>query len=128
MKSINPLDFPMLVIPPSCKLETNNFRGIVAIQFLISIKLSFKWTLALHTFLSHFAEISTSKLSTKYQHFMLLSPKCQHFMSTCYLQSEFGHLGPRAFSTKTNLTNHLQINTGEKQYKCSLCTMGQPGI
>ena len=45
MKPMNPLDFPMLVIPPSCKLETNNFRGIVAIQFLISIKLSFKWAL-----------------------------------------------------------------------------------
>ena len=42
MKPMNPLDFHMLVIPPSCKLETNNFRGIVAIQFLISIKLSFK--------------------------------------------------------------------------------------
>ena len=38
-----------------------------------------------------------------------------HFMSTCYLQSEFGHLGPRAFSTKTNLTKHLQINTGENR-------------
>ena len=45
MKPMNPLDFHMLVIPPSCKLETNNFRGIVAIQFLISIKLSFKWAL-----------------------------------------------------------------------------------
>ena len=45
MKSMNLLDFPKLVIPPSCKEETNNFRGIVPIQSLISIKLSLKLAL-----------------------------------------------------------------------------------
>ena len=38
---MNPLDLPMLVIPPSHKKEMSNFRSIVPIQFLISIKLSF---------------------------------------------------------------------------------------
>ena len=42
MKSMNPLDVSMLVIPPSHKKETSNFRGIVPIQSLISIKLSIK--------------------------------------------------------------------------------------
>ena len=51
MKSMNPLDFPLIVIPPSCKEETNNFRGIVPIQSLISIKLSLKWDLNIYSFI-----------------------------------------------------------------------------
>ena len=53
MKSMNPLDLPMLVIPPSHKKEMSNFRGIVPIQSLISIKLSLKQALV---------EVSMTKL------------------------------------------------------------------
>ena len=42
MKSMNLLDFSMLVLPPSYKEEMNNFRSIIPIQSLINIKLSLK--------------------------------------------------------------------------------------
>ena len=67
MKSMNLLDFPMLVIPPSCKEETNNFRSIIPIQSLISIKLSLKWALD---------EVSMTKLMYLTQWMFL------HFLST----------------------------------------------
>ena len=68
------------ILPPPYKAETINFRGIVPIQFLISIKLSIKWALD---------ECTRTKLM--FLHIMDNFPKCPSFKPQ--LQPEFIRFG-----------------------------------